>query len=343
MDTETALLDALAADPADDVGWLALADWLEEHDRSDQARLLRLHRDLRSMPEGAGKIDLSLAIQSMINTGVRPVGPRIVNSIGLELALIPAGTFVMGSADSEAERYDDEGPQHEVEITRPFYLGISTVTQAQYERVMSGNPSAFSKKGNARSQVRNRDTSSMPVETVTWKDAIDFCRRLSELPEELAAGRVYRLPTEAQWEYACRAWGSSRLPFHFGKTLGKGQAWFDWSHPYGEDENPHEQDYLSYPRAVGQFPCNAFGLHDMHGNIDEWCHDWYARGYYFVSPRQDPQGPDDGSQRVLRGGSYFDDGGFCRTAVRYFNGPEEKRDSAGFRLACEWTAELRTR
>jgi uncharacterized protein (TIGR02996 family) len=333
MDTEAALLAGLCHDLTDDVAWLALADWLEEHDRADQARLLRLHRALRTWPEGQEKIERSLAIQEMINGGVSPAGPRLVNSIRMELVLIPPGTFIMGSVDEEEERYNDEGPRHEVDITRPFYLGAYLVTQDQYKRVMGSNPSGFSSKGSERQRVKGIATRSFPVEMVSWDDAVEFCRRLSEMPAEKQARRTYRLPSEAEWEYACRAWGSSEMPFYFGTVLKAGQAWFDWSIPYGSDD---EADTPNRPCAVGSFPPNAFGLYDMHGNVDEWCADWYKGDYYEVSPRRNPQGPKKGDQRVLRGGSYFDDGAFCRTAVRYFNAPDEKRDSAGFRVVCEW-------
>ena len=134
----------------------------------------------------------------------------------------------MGSPRVEAGRLDDE-EQHEVEITRPFYMGMYTVTQAEYEEVMGQNPSYFSATGDGKDKVAGMDTRQFPVEMVTWNDAVEFCRKLSQLPAEQQAGRVYRLPTEAEWEYSCRA--GTTTPFHFGNSLSSNQANTDGLHP----------------------------------------------------------------------------------------------------------------
>ena len=134
---------------------------------------------------------------------------EIVNSIDMKLVLVGPGKFLMGSPDDEAERSDDEGPQHEVEITRPFYIGTYAVTQEEYQRVMGVNPSHFSSSGGGKDSVRGMDTHRFPVENVSWKDAAEFCRRLSEMPNEKRSGRVYHLPTEAEWEYSCRGGATS--------------------------------------------------------------------------------------------------------------------------------------
>jgi formylglycine-generating enzyme required for sulfatase activity len=207
----------------------------------------------------------------------------------------------MGSPPDEKGRQPVEGPQHEVEISKPFYLGVYEVTQAEYEQVMGTNPSCFSPTGNRKEQVAGQDTSRFPVELVSWIDAVKFCKKLSELPEEKRAGRVYRLPTEAEWEYACRG-GASLKPCHFGDSLSSTQANFGGN--------------LGRTTRVGSYPANAFGLCDMHGNVWEWCADWYDGDYYKVSPRKDPKGPATGRNRVLRGGAWFLDGGSCRAACR---------------------------
>jgi formylglycine-generating enzyme required for sulfatase activity/tetratricopeptide (TPR) repeat protein/serine/threonine protein kinase len=250
-------------------------------------------------------------------------GRELVNSLGMRFTLVPAGMFLMGSPDSEEGRGGDEGPQHEVEITRPFYLGVHPVTQKQYKRVVGGNPSHFTS--------RNGGGAGHPVEQVSWEEAVEFCRRLSALPEEQAAGRTYRLPTEAEWEYACRGGATSSTPFSSGGSLSSTQANFDGSHPYGGTAaGPH----LQRTTPVGSYGPNAFGLYDMHGNVWEWCADWYDENYYSHSPRQDPQGPQQGESRVIRGGSCYDDGCDCRSAARDGAEPGYRGGHVGFRVVC---------
>jgi formylglycine-generating enzyme required for sulfatase activity len=220
--------------------------------------------------------------------------PReVVNSIGMKLVLIPPGEFRMGSPASDEDREKDEC-QAQVRITKPFYLGMHEVTQAQYERVMGSNP-------------RHRGAPSRgedwPVVNVSWDEAVAFCRELMELPREKDARRVYRLPTEAEWEYACRAGTTTR--FCFGDNAAKlGEyAWFDGN-----------SDGQSHP--VGQKKPNAWGLCDMHGNVFEWCHDWYSSDYARL-PADDPQGPSSGAERVVRGGCAYEGGAkCCRSAYR---------------------------
>jgi formylglycine-generating enzyme required for sulfatase activity len=250
---------------------------------------------------------------------------RLTNAIGMTLVVIPAGTFRMGSPPSEAERSDDEGPQHEVTITRPFYLGIYPVTQRQYEAVMAENPSYFSSgKGGGP---------DFPVERVSWYDAVAFCRKLSELPAEKEAGRVYRLPTEAEWEYACR--GGLPTPFTSGVTLSSREANFNGNYPYGVTARG---PYLERTTKVGSYPPNPFGLFDMHGNIWEWCSDYYERNYYRNSPRYDPPGPPAGTLRVVRGGSCLQIGRFCRSAYRFGVSPENRDLDVGMRVVMVWAA-----
>jgi uncharacterized protein (TIGR02996 family) len=327
MPDDAAFRRAILADPRDDVPWLICADWLE--DRGDP---------------------LAAAYRCR----------RLTNSIGMELVLIPPGTFLMGSPPTEEGRDNDEGPQHEVTITRPFYVGVYQVTQEEYERVMGSNPSWFSASGGGKDKVKGKNTRRFPIENVSWDDAVEFCRRLSGLPEEKHARRLYRLPTEAEWEYSCRGGASDSKPFYFKEPmpfLCSTQANFEGNYPYG---GAPKGEYLERTTTVGSYQPNAFGLYDMHGNIWEWCSDWYGEDYYNQSPLQDPQGPqglqtrpsrvrggglalaasdepDDWppirQSRVLRGGSWHVYGRYCRAASRGGNAPSYRcKDIFGFRM-----------
>jgi formylglycine-generating enzyme required for sulfatase activity len=254
-------------------------------------------------------------------SGPRPVPtalPRFVtNSLGMKFVLIPSGTFQMGSPDTEVGRSPDEGPQHAATITRPFYFGVYPVTQEQFQRVMNTNPSHFGRTGRGSKQVKGEDPKLLPVERVPWGSAVQFCRKLSELREEQALGRQYRLPTEAEWERACRG-GKAPEPFHLGASLSAAQANFDGREPYGEAE---VEPSPGHPTGVGSYPPNDYGLYDLHGNVWEWCSDWYAADYYANSPAQDPQGPETGTERVLRGGCWSSVGHECRAAARGHSEP----------------------
>ena len=298
---------------------------------------------------------------------------EVVNSIGMKLMLIPAGTFQMGTPTQEQaeirEQYfarlrnelgakygesvgewggsigDELGAiyrkrvaqetLHEVEITQPFYLAAFQVTQEQYQRIMGNNPSWFCASGGGEDKVRGIDTMRFPVEMVTWEEAVAFCERLSELPEEKKAGRTYRLPTEAEWEYSCRGGATSHTAFHYGNSLSSTQANFDGNEPHG---GAPKGPYLERPCPVGCFAANAFGLFDMHGNVWEWCSDRYGSGpyekndYYKRSPKRDPQGPEKGEYRVLRGGCYGNGGSDCRSACRF--GFDHHGLAFGFRICC---------
>ncbi len=222
---------------------------------------------------------------------------------GIRLVPIPAGTFLMGSPAAEARRFPNEGPQTEVTLTKDFFLGATVVTQAQWTAVMGDNSSHF--KG-----------ATLPVESISWEDAMAFGQKLTE--QERAAGRlpagyVLTLPTEAQWEYACRA----------GTTVGDPGdmhvlAWFA--------ENSEGTTH-----AVGTRPPNEWGLFDMHGNVWEWCRDWFKT--YPGGAVTDPTGPAAGKFRVLRGGSWDYDAAFCRYAFRRNEFPDARDINLGFRLA----------
>jgi formylglycine-generating enzyme required for sulfatase activity len=254
--------------------------------------------------------------------------PSLENSLGMKLVLIPPGTFRMGSPEGEDGRDQDEGPQHAVTLTRPFYLSACPVTQAQYQQVMGSNPSQFSPTGKRKDRVAGLDTARFPVENVTHEQAEAFCRRLSERSGEQQPNRLYRLPTEAEWEYACRA--GTTTPLYFGATLSASQANFDGRYPYGAAPRG---PFLNRTTAVGSFPANAFGLYDMHGNVREWCADGYAKDTYQQGPRTDPQAPRGKRSWVIRGGCWDDEGRGCRSAVRREGAPNFGYVQVGFRVA----------
>ena len=255
--------------------------------------------------------------------------PKIVtNSIDTRLVLIPAGEFMMGSRDSDVDPREDEMPRHRVRITKPFYIGMYEVTQAEYERVFPGRKSFFRwPDGGGKDRVEGMDTSKFPAELVKWVDAVEFCRKLSEMPAERKAGRRYRLPTEAEWEYACRA--GTKTAFHFGDSLDSNKANFLGTFPFGDAE---KGPFRNRTTATGSFKPNAFGLYDMHGNVWEWCSNWYGRDYYQNSPVDDPQGPARGTRRVIRGGDWYSDGRDCRTAFRCAGLPRGTFYATGMRV-----------
>jgi len=251
----------------------------------------------------------------------------VANSIGMKFVLIPAGTFVMGSPDHERGRKEWEGPQHLVRITRPFYLSVYPVTQAQYMQVTGKHPACFHKHHGGGPEH--------PVEQVSWDDAIAFCEKLNQLPVEAEACRIYRLPTEAEWEHACRA--GTATAYCFGDSIVPAHAHFMGSSPAAGKREP---GLVGKTARVGLFPTNPWGLYDMHGNILEWCADWWSEDYYDESPEEDPQGPDDGWQRVVRGGSFSQFAADCRSAARMGRPPGTRLNSIGFRVAMSVPGEM---
>jgi formylglycine-generating enzyme required for sulfatase activity len=236
---------------------------------------------------------------------------QITNSLGMKFNLIPPGEFAMGSPESEPGRYDDE-TQHLVKITKPFYLSVREVTQEQYEQVMGKNLSFYSALGEGKDRVSGIDTSQFPVEQVSWYDAVDFCRKLSN--EE---GVEYRLPTEAEWEYACRTGTTTAYSFRDDVSRLGEYAWYS-----GNSSSTH---------PVGELKPNAWGLFDMHGNVFEWCQDWYG-DYDSLKVVSDPTGPASGDLRVLRGGAFNIQPGVVRAANRSFYPPDDHDHNLGFRL-----------
>jgi formylglycine-generating enzyme required for sulfatase activity len=228
-----------------------------------------------------------------------------VPEIGIALVPVPAGSFTMGSAADERGRQANEGPQTQVTISKPFWLGATEVTQQQWEALMGSNPS------------HHKKDAQHPVEMVSWAQAAEFCLKLTD--RERAAGRIpegytYALPTEAQWEYACRAGTTGP---HHGKI--DDVAWY-FKATEGEVTNP-----------VGRKQPNAWGIFDMHGNVWEWCADWF--GPYAGGRQVDPRGPADGTIRIVRGGSYGEKPVDSRSAFRAGFKPESMGNSVGFRVA----------
>jgi formylglycine-generating enzyme required for sulfatase activity len=223
---------------------------------------------------------------------------------GIEMAFIPAGEFLMG-----APGWEREGPQHRVRITHPFYMGKYEVTQGQWQAVMGSNPSNF--KGDDR----------LPVEMVSWNDCQEFLGKLNALPP----GGGFRLPTEAEWEYACRAGTSTH--FCFGDTISTDQANYAGKCVFVGGRKGVDRGRTT---PVGSFPPNPWGLYDMHGNVWEWCEDRY--GPYEAGPAADPQGPPNGELRVLRGGAWNDNPADLRSARRLWLHPTDVHFS-GLRVA----------
>lgn len=227
----------------------------------------------------------------------------------MEFVLIPAGEFEMGSPKNEDGHKNvlKDETLHTVRISRPFCMGQVLVTQEQYEAVVGSNPSTFKGEKN-------------PVENVSWEDAARFCEAAAKLTQ-----RNILLPTEAQWEYSCRA--GTITPFYFGATISTDQANYCGNFKYGAGQ---KGEFRKRTTPVGLFPANNFGLYDMHGNVFEWCRDWYSKDYYAVSPRSDPTGPATGHARVMRGGCWNVTPKYLRSAKR--SASTGISDGVGFRV-----------
>ena len=304
---------------------------------------------------------------SRTSPGAEPAKP-ITNSIRMKLTLIPAGDFMMGSRETPEELakafeatgakpawFTDEQPSHRVRITKPFYLGAHEVTRGQFRQFIDdtglqtdaekgdrkGIYVAESVEGKTKARldpegswrkVGFEQTDEHPVVGVSWNDATAFCQWLSR-----KEGKTYRLPTEAEWEYACRAGSTTRywngddskdLALIGNVADAKAKAQFpDWKWTIGASDG-----YL-YTAPVGKFSANGFGLYDMHGNVWEWCADWYDGAYYKDSPSDDPAGPATGSIRVDRGGGWSLNARICRSASRYRSAPADRHNFLGFRVA----------
>ncbi|MDM8550059.1 formylglycine-generating enzyme family protein [Desulfobacterales bacterium HSG2] len=236
---------------------------------------------------------------------------EFTNSIGMKFVLISPGTFMMGSPPDEPGRFDRER-LHRVTLTKGFYMQTTEVTQGQWKAVMGNNPSEFKNCGN-----------NCPVEKVSWDDVREFIKKLNR---KEGAGK-YRLPTEAEWEYACRA--GTDTPFSFGRCLSTDQANY-WGEYFSLPGCPKGED-RGKTVSVASFPANSWGLYDMHGNIHEWCQDTFGTDTY-ARDQTDPIYMV-GSDRVLRGGSWFSFARICRSADRRNLSPDSRGSNFGFRLA----------
>ena len=236
---------------------------------------------------------------------------KLAQGITMDLIGIPGGKYLMGSPENEPERANDEEPQHEVTI-RPFLLGKYPVTQAQWQAIMKNNPARFT------------EDAENPVEKVSWFDCIDFCERLSD-----KLGREFRLPSEAQWEYAARA--KTTTPFCFGETITTELANYNGEYTYGIER---EGEYRHKTTKVGSFFPNRFGLYDIHGNVAEWCSDTWHDNYQQAPNNGDSWVEEDNSlEKVLRGGSWLHLPGSCRSTQRLSSAGNSKSDAFGFRIA----------
>jgi len=280
------------------------------------------------------------------------------NSIGMQFVFIPPRSFVMGSFENEKDRKEREGPRHEVRITQPFYMSVYETTLGDFRRFVreagyrfesadgsSDRESVGTLLGGSAEDAPApwetfliEQTSRHPVLNVNWHEAEAFCHWLSE-----KEGCTYRLPTEAEWEYACRAgttsmfssgdslWRFGALENHSDQSLKSKPGWENKSAAPWDDGFP-------YTAPVGSFSANPWGLHDIHGNLREWCADWYDDEYYWscrMSPHDDPQGPEQGHRRVARGGSWGSQESYCRSARRYYDEPDVRDDRTGFRIVRE--------
>ena len=253
--------------------------------------------------------DLNVGWDSNLEAGTRKV--LTIKGVDFAFRWCPAGTFTMGSPEDEEKRYYNE-TRHKVTLTKGFWMLETSVTQGMYRAITGSNPSYFESGDN------------YPVERVSWFDSQSFCESLNALgvaPE----GFAFRLPTEAEWEYACRA--GTTTPYFWGSTLNGDKANCDGNNPYG---GVSKGRYLEKTSAVGSYTPNGWGLYDMHGNVYDWCADWF--GDYGSGPQTDPTGPTSSSNRVLRGGGWLSYARGCRSAYRDYDAPAYRSNSCGFRL-----------
>lgn len=234
---------------------------------------------------------------------------------------INAGKFHMGSQSDEKTSRNNERPVRECSV-KSFFIGIHPVTQNQYFQLTNNNPSYFSEEGKGKEYIEGLSTSNFPVESVSWEEAVIFCRKLSSIPEEKLNHRYYRLPTEIEWEYACR--GGRMTPFNTGDTFTSYDGNINGNYPYNSEKIGPT---LNRTCEVGSYPPNSFGIHDMHGNVWEWCYNEYSTYGSFKTKGQ--------KARVLRGGSWNCYSRFCRSSYRCIAEEDVHYYDYGFRIVCE--------
>jgi uncharacterized protein (TIGR02996 family) len=306
---EQAFLDDIVAHPDDPSLWLILADWLEERDDA-RAELVRLTWSLQYEPIHADFAARQTRVQALLAGGMVPVRPRCLLG-DIEFAWIPSGSFLMGSPSEEPERSDDE-VRHRVTLTAPFWMGVYPVTQAQWQAVTGRNPSSFSPQGPRSERIAalaDAEIERQPVESLPWSAASEFCAQLSE-----RLGRHIALPTEAQWEYACRA--GTTTPFHFGHCLDGSLANCNGGIPYGTTTTGPSPNRPT-PVGTSAYPPNAWGLYEMAGNVWEMCRDVYRSDYENLSALDPCYDPGTDEPRVLRGGSWGIRARWCRSTDRH--------------------------
>jgi uncharacterized protein (TIGR02996 family) len=316
MNTLDALLSGIVSEPLEETRWLVLADWLEENDDPRRAELLRLHRQLLGTccepdahPERA---DWQRRVVELLGAGVGPCVPQrtlvLPGEVPLVGSFVPPGSFLMGGTE-----YDPEKPVHRVTLTAGYFLGIHPVTQAQWKAVLGTDPSHF--KGPNR-----------PVEQVSWDQCQEFCAKLTA---HAGGSATVRLPTEAEWECACRA--GTTTEYHCGDVLSTDLANYEGNQTWNDSPKGACREETT---RVCLFPANAWGLFDMHGNVWEWCADAYAP--YTRDERTDPVGKSvnsNNNMRVTRGGSWLNGPQYCRAAFRAGNAPADRLNFLiGFRV-----------
>ena len=280
--------------------------------------------------DGAAKFRFLLTHRRRTQGFRESLGAVVDEATSLTMLWIPPGRFWMGSPEEESERRTNEGPQHLVQL-QGFFMSQTPITQAQWREVADWKPNkgerAWSKKLNPNPSRFNGE--QRPVEQVSWEDAMEFCHRLSQ-----RTGRHYTLPSEAQWEYACRA--GTTTPFHWGATISTNLANYNGREVYGDGE---KGEYRQQTMDVASFPANPWGLHDMHGNVWEWCADqWHDN--YEGAPEDGRAWIDEGAKandlklRLLRSGSWIDGPWDCRSAYRIVIHPGHRVNGVGFRICC---------
>jgi len=270
---------------------------------------------------GAAALAVVLATAALYAQAPGKIGEEITNSAGMKMRLVPAGNITL--------RWTEEDilivpvGSEEVEIPSPFYIGSHEVTQAQYDKVMGTNPSAFRKGGDCGYRVRDmKTTGNLPVENVLWEEAREFCKKLSDMPEERKAGRKYRLPTGNEWEYCARCGKSGTNLFITGEGLSSKDANFNGLIPGG---NAPKGEAKKRTTVVGEYKANAWGLYDMHGNVWEWC-----ENEFMGKEGKTPTG-----LRMLRGGSWVNRGRDCACTTRLALDPKLRFANIGFRVVCD--------
>jgi uncharacterized protein (TIGR02996 family) len=305
MPSEADLLTAIEREPGDELAWLALADCLEENGQDDRAELVRLREWLRFADlKDPQRPEKEARLGQLLLAGVKPSVPlrtiELPNKLSLTLALIPPGGFWMGGDRSAMN--NDERPRHKVTLTEPFYIGVTSVTRAQWW-ALQDRKSAGPKP-------------SYPVDSVLWAECNKFCKALGK-----KVGGTFRLPTEAEWEYACRAGTVGGVYLGDPRATLAKAAWYD-------------DNSRNHPHRVGTRKPNAWGLYDMLGNIWDWCAD--GKRVYTRAAVTDPVGPD-GPRRMVKGGAWRSAASRCTASARYAEDAKRETDDQGFRLVMDWS------